>query len=44
MFQAKVLYDLDQFGLKSGSLTSEKDKWVVSNLEGTQTFANLGVS
>ena len=45
MLQAKsVLFDLDQFGLKSGSLNSGKRKWVVSNMTGTRTYANLGVS
>ena len=45
MLQAKsVLFDLDQFGLESGSLNSGKRKWVVSNMAGTRTYANLGVS
>jgi hypothetical protein len=38
------LFDLDKFGLKSGSLETAKHKWVVSNLAGTRTYANLGVS
>jgi hypothetical protein len=36
MVQAKlVLFELDQFGLKSGALDSGRRKWVVSNMTGT---------
>jgi hypothetical protein len=44
MVQAKLVFDLDQFGLKSGALDKGKSKWVVSNMAGTRTYANLGVS
>jgi hypothetical protein len=37
-------FDLDSYGLKDGGLKSGKEKWVVSNLAGTQTFATLGVT
>ena len=42
MLQTK--YDLDQFGLKSGSLTSGKNKWVVANLAVTQTYHTMEVT
>jgi hypothetical protein len=40
----QATFDLKKFGLKSGGLASGKRKWVVSNLTGTQTYANMAVS